>query len=269
MMSHRPSKKYSWHPSHRPPPAEAIKSARIARISPVGKSLETALAEIQADDENALNDGNNNCDKMCQSVGSTATMNCAAENDFRGTKRKIFCGKKAEDIVRENGAEPINSKRKNGNEARSKRQKSIRLDESFAQSILDTYCTSFAQSSFENNADERSDNAAMTHRSKITRENSCAPAVMLQGEIDHYNRIGGQWRIVVKNATIRPRTVVESDNGLDGISKRYRHVLDWRGDSFNQTFSKFGLNNSDEKKNIGKIQILAYDDEDYSMRREN
>mmetsp|Transcript_29560 Transcript_29560/g.61365 ORF Transcript_29560/g.61365 Transcript_29560/m.61365 type:complete len:269 (-) Transcript_29560:131-937(-) len=268
-MSHRPSKKYSWHPSHRPPPAEAIKSARIARISPVGRSLETALAEIQAEDEHTLNDGNNNCDEMCQSVGSTATMNCPVENDFRGTKRKIFCEKKAEDIVRENGGEPNNSKQTNVSESRSNRQKSIILDESFAQSILDTYCTSFAQSSFENNANERNDNAAMTHRSKITKENSSAPAVMLQGEIDHYNRIGGQWRIVVKNATIRLRTVVESDNGLDGISKRYRHVLDWRGDACNQTFSKFGLNNSDDEKIIGKIQILAYDDEDYSMRREN
>ncbi|KAL7467230.1 hypothetical protein ACHAXS_007480 [Conticribra weissflogii] len=266
-MSHRPRKKFHWHPSHRPPPPEAIKSARIAVISPIGKSLETALGEIQAEDEHTRNEEDNDCGEVCQSVHSNATKKSRENNDSRGSKRKQFSGEQAEHIMEHDGGEP-NPKLANGR-AESNQSKKIRLDESFAQSILDTYCTAFAQSSFENDASKNNHYPFFTRRSNVTniKESSSAPAAMLQGEIDHYNRIGGQWRMVVKNAIIRPRTVVESDNGLGGLSKRYRHVLDWRGNKNEQTSTTlFGLSANDEKIN-GKIQILAYDDEDCSIAR--
>jgi hypothetical protein len=123
--------------------------------------------------------------------------------------------------------------------------------------------------------------ATLSHvnNSMTTVNNVVAPAAMLKGEIYHYNRIGGQWRIVVKNAVLKRRSLTTMDNGMAGRSCRRRTVLDWGDDNDDdddddpakdvdgqrQGASLTGSNakRNDDKSDVhlGTIQILAYDDD--------
>ena len=101
------------------------------------------------------------------------------------------------------------------------------MDEIIAKSILQNYIQSVASTSYDNR--KKGDSAYQALQQTTTagiNKVITAPAALLKGEIQHFNRIGGQWRIIVKNATLMPRQV-KVGVGRNG---RKRVILDWKDD---------------------------------------
>ena len=71
-----------------------------------------------------------------------------------------------------------------------------------------------------------------------------APAALLRGRLQHYNRVGQNWRIVVEDATLTPRIP------LDPNRRRRDRTSLWEADATKQQAIPVG----------GKIQLLVYDD---------
>jgi hypothetical protein len=262
--------KYAWHPPHRPPPAEPSISGRIALLGPVGRCLETALEELLAEDDQATRDDGG--------TGSGGTTRVAGSNGRNGTdespggKVDLPTAETTADGGRDSDGAVDDA---NGNNGRSVRESTsnldVRLDDAMSQSILESYRKAVVETKFVH---ERKPSSAS--RVDPTTD-TAAPAAMLMGEIDHFNRIGGQWRIVVKNAVLKRRSLTTVDNGMPGRSCRKRTVLDWDDDdggadvegskrSASSAASDKGVisekvkNDSSGVHFLGTIQILAYDD---------
>jgi len=169
---------------------------------------------------------------------------------------------------------------------------SIKLDKSISRSILESYRKAVVETMFDHHERQLNNTISSTTSSHNVNNNSTmasvnvvAPAAMIKGEIDHYNRIGGQWRIVVKNAVLKRRSLTTLDNGMIGRSRRRRTVLDWEDDdndndndddddngssakvaddqkqSASVTESNTKRNDDKADVSLGTIQILAYDDD--------
>lgn len=149
----------------------------------------------------------------------------------------------------------------------------IKMDKSISKSIMEAYGKAVAESNFDPTPSSEQNNLLAT--------NSAAPAAMLTGEIDHYNRIGDRWRIVIKNAVIKPRKTTIITNGMSGTSLRRRHILDWDDEGSGGCSNDAGTGGEKKKKRgngslkskhnededndeayhfKGTVQILAYDD---------
>lgn len=223
--------KYSWHPEHPPSPPDKAIASRIAAIGPIGKCLETALDELVEEDRREA--------ETTSAVSADDATAAAADTSHKPNDK----------------ATSINR---------------ISMDESFAKSILQSYADSVASTSYDHrtkySASSTNRGASGTHHAASSKT---APAALLTGEIQHYNRIGGQWRIVVKNATLLPRRVINSV----GKTGRKRVMLDWEGpensdddaskDSADEIQKKKKKKGDDEKayKLDGTVQILAYNDD--------
>ena len=163
------------------------------------------------------------------------------------------------------------------------------MDKSISKSIMEAYGKAVAKTNFDPesaNNNKRippdvspNNNKGNTNHDAIT---TTAPAAMLTGEIDHYNRIGDRWRIVLKNASIKPRKTTTITNGMTGHSLRRRLVMDW-DDGKGGKDSQSTVGDEGRKKNRGArqrdgngigddteaeayrlkgtVQILAYDDD--------
>jgi hypothetical protein len=84
---------------------------------------------------------------------------------------------------------------------------------------------------------------AKCHKGEVVTN---APAALLQGRVDHFNRRGTKWRIVVKNAQMRRRFPLD----------RHRRKRDKK--------SLWSLSKEKEDESATKfdIEMLAYDDFD-------
>jgi hypothetical protein len=156
-------------------------------------------------------------------------------------------------------------------------QVKVAMDETMSKSICESYAQSVANTTHDSrtkNSESIPTKTACAHPSAPTNSTCTAPAALLKGEIVHYNRIGGQWRIIVKNATLMPR-LVKVDVGA---TSRKRVMLDW-----NDNDVSVAANDCDEENRIdksddggkkrkacddsdvyhfeGPIQLLAYNDE--------
>ena len=274
--------RYPWHPASRPPPADSSLAANIALLGRVGKCLEAALDEIQKEDDDAaaaVDDGRGSV--------KTADRDC----DYRN--KAVAMGKAVltTDNNEENRSSYIGQKRKradsSGDESTSERRSktqhhhapeataaTIKMDKSISKSIMEAYGKAVAESNFDPTPSSEQNNLIAT--------NSAAPAAMLTGEIDHYNRIGDRWRIVIKNAVIKPRKTTIITNGMTGTSLRRRHILDWDDEGSGGCSNDAGAGGEKKKKKCGSgsselkhnddedndeayhfkgtVQILAYDD---------
>ena len=293
---------YAWYPPNPPPPADQSIAERIAAIGPVGKCLETALHELLAED---CQQNEEEEEVMVGSEGTSQMMCGTADSDDgelnngnnssqkTGRKRKLPTGYDAHDMISSAKKYPSSEVLKNNNEGASEssiilnsNNNSIRLDNSMTKSILESYNKAVSITKFDNQEKKihplgSSSNTSSQHTSEII-----APAAILKGDIDHYNRIGGQWRIVVKNAVLKPRSLTRIGNGMTGSSYRTRSVLDWDNNDGSEKGSRHkkeselespstsGRNGTNCKKSNdctaedddsvhhfrGTIQILAYDD---------
>jgi hypothetical protein len=157
----------------------------------------------------------------------------------------------------------------------SSSSKSDGMDESLAKSIMKSYTDITASIPY----DCRTKNTGSRRRQSLSREESntndtvkrsTAPAAILKGEIQYYNRIGGQWRIIVKNAVLMPRRLKVGTVGSNG---RKGVMLDWDQDAAvdndeeiidddgESTSKKRRVDDSEIHRFDGTVQILAYNDD--------
>jgi hypothetical protein len=108
----------------------------------------------------------------------------------------------------------------------SAKRRKVQLDTSAVNRILQTFGEAVADTS----TGEDSKNPA--------------PAALLSGRLDHYNRVGQNWRIVLDDIKLQSRLP------LDRNRRRSDHHSLWKVDSVEQN----------EISIPGKAQILAFDD---------
>jgi hypothetical protein len=281
------SKKYPWYPANRPPPADPSLAANIALIGRVGKCLEAALHEVQKEDDaitaadggdgigvavghDYFEDGNK-APALDETVSGGEQRNCSAGKKKR--KRADSNDSSLEKQSKSHDADDTTKYLSNTSESDT-----IRMDKSISKSIMEAYGKAVAATNFDPTSEQIIPSVA-TNSSK-DNNHAIAPAAMLRGEIDHYNRIGDRWRIVLKNAVIKPRKTMIITNGMTGVSLRRRLVLDWGDegegggiikDSSQQVDDgggkKKGARQGDDNDGDveayhfkGTVQILAYDD---------
>lgn len=259
------SSKYAWHPPHRPPPADPSIAMRVALMSPLGICLETALDELLAEDQHehdiiGIGVGHNHGRRDGSGSSHHTTLEINGHDDSNGYVSTDNNGQLHQD--NENDSESTTPTR---------RDHHVTFDAAMKKSILESYCKAVVETKLDDESNPSSAGATKTSSSHIT-----APAAMLMGEIDHYNRVGGQWRIVVKNACLKRRSTTHIDNGKTGRSLRKRMVLDWNDDHGDDNDNdahctvidtggapdtKVRGNSSNIHRFPGTIQILAYDDD--------
>ncbi|KAL7449204.1 hypothetical protein ACHAWC_001290 [Mediolabrus comicus] len=256
--------RYPWHPASRPPPADSSLAANIALLGRVGKCLEAALDEIQKEDDDAIAAAAAAVDDGGGSVATSADSDCDDRN------KAVAMGKAV--LTTDNNEEnwsSIGQKRKysHGDESSSERRSktqhyhdaeattaAIRMDKSISKSIMEAYGKAVAESNF--------DPTPSSEQSNLIASNSAAPAAMLTGEIDHYNRIGDRWRIVIKNAVIKPRKTTIITNGMTGTSLRRRHILDWDDEGSGGGSNDAGTGGEKKKCGSGSLKSKHIEDED-------
>lgn len=218
---------YAWHPLHPPAPSNSDASSRIALISPIGKCLQDALDELCEQDRSLIEDAlpNPNESKDASSV------ECHADKY----------------------------------ELKSSVERNA-MDLSMTKSILESYAHAVLNTSFDNRSKKQaaSTATASSAMSDQSTTSTTAPAALLRGQIQHYNRIGGQWRIIVTNATLIPRNVCADAKG------RKRWMLDWGDHCTENEASQYSNVECTKKRRVdgaeeyhfkGSIQVLAYDDD--------
>ncbi len=275
--------KYPWHPANRPPPADPSLAANIALIGRVGKCLEAALDEIQKEDDDAVllsataaADEGDGISGGGASAGHHAfeDQKIAALDDtmFSSDDQGCTAGKKRKRADSCDSSLEDLSKTHHHDADINVDVDNIRMDKSISKSIMEAYGKAVATTNFDPES---------ANNNKIIPSDA-APAAMLTGEIDHYNRIGDRWRIVLKNASIKPRKTTTITNGMTGHSLRRRLVMDW-DDGKGGKDSQSTVGDEGRKKNRGArqrdgngigddteaeayrlkgtVQILAYDDD--------
>jgi hypothetical protein len=95
------------------------------------------------------------------------------------------------------------------------------------------------------------------------------PAALLHGKVKYHNRFGGQWRIVISDAEIRPRVNVDYSNLLkkrDQVSlqetsrRQMQKEVRWKRRRLNEDSDSFVMNDDGAIKIDGDLTILAFDD---------
>lgn len=116
------------------------------------------------------------------------------------------------------------------------------FDSSMKELLLKRYKDSVAELSW--------DDAALP----VTKDSSAGPllkcpppAGLLSGKLQYYNRVGGQWRIVLSDAELCPR--IRSDDA----DRTKNRVSLW-------DYSEQSSLGKDDKMKLGNVVILAYDD---------
>ena len=93
--------------------------------------------------------------------------------------------------------------------------------------------------------------------------------VKVIGKVKYYNRFGGQWRIVISDAEIRPRVNVDYSNLLkkrDRVSlqetsrRQMQKEVRWKRRRLNEDSDSFVMNDDGAIKIDGDLTILAFDD---------
>jgi hypothetical protein len=109
------------------------------------------------------------------------------------------------------------------------KKRKIRIDPGAVDRIMQTFGEAVADTQLE---------------STTTKSATSAPRALLRGRLDHYNRVGQNWRMVIDNVKLKERFPLRSDR-----KKRNKNII-WDG-----TREKREEIAIDEK-----VQILAYND---------
>ncbi len=104
----------------------------------------------------------------------------------------------------------------------------IQIDELFKSRVIDSLAEAEADLSWRNEEsllkeDDNHDATKMDGKREELLTIKEPPSALLEGTLDHYNRLNGQWRIVAKNAILRPR--VNIDYSKKNKSRYYRTSL--------------------------------------------
>ncbi|KAL3807813.1 hypothetical protein ACHAXA_004680 [Cyclostephanos tholiformis] len=261
-------------------------------MCPVGKCLETALDELLAEEDDqrdaANRDGGDNDGGIATGIGRSNHRDDVDDSSGGGGCRKL--PPTADSIadggrIRDGGAMDASEYYIGRSLFRgTTSDPDVSLDDAMSRSILESYRRAVVETRFDrerktrDRASSRDDDDGDADADATY---AVAPAAMLRGEVDHYNRIGGQWRIVVRNAVLKQRSLATVDNGMSGRSCRKRTVLDWDDDYDDDHDDDANVEDRDKVASLaasdgdyiggkpkrdsshvhlGTIQILAYDD---------
>jgi len=158
----------------------------------------------------------------------------------------------------------------------------ITIHKNFQNKLLNKYGESMVQAYHHTERGGNGEHRILeeTHRKNkkndkltVTDQNETeAPAALLTGTLKHYNRYEGNWRIVITDASIRPRINIPYTDTTD-VEARKRTLFDHsaieterqlkRAKSNEQQITNHQLPSKNEDGSIklnGDIVILAYDD---------
>jgi hypothetical protein len=121
---------------------------------------------------------------------------------------------------------------------------SPRID--LSQQNVDQIMRSFGEAVTQSQCDQRELDANKQQRSgdRADAAGAAAPAAVLRGRIDHYNRFGAKWRFMVHDAEILPRRALDRNR-----RKRERPSL-WQ----------LAAQQQEPSVKIQRLEILVYDD---------
>jgi hypothetical protein len=119
------------------------------------------------------------------------------------------------------------------------------FDSSMKDILLKRYKDSVAQLSWDETVSPSSTKLKSFSKDKCTKS---PPAGLLSGKLQYYNRVGGQWRIVLSDAEIRPRISHCEDSDR---TKNQTSLWDCSAQK---------LTTSSDTIKLENVIILAYDD---------
>ena len=214
----------------RPEPPDPLKVAQIARITPLVRSLEQTLQELVKQDEGRKkrsrgkddydvddddDDGDDDDDYDDQdSVDSNAS---SVDNDSISKRTKLenripfnhhisqSILRRLDDAISSHSWHPLQPPPQSLSSPQSPKTQSL------SQPPSDTKVSSTNTTKAIDESRATTSKTVPKHTTSImNHENNVAPAGLLQGTVEYYNKFGGQWRIVISNATIRPRVNLET-----------------------------------------------------------
>ncbi len=233
-----------------PPKANANIISQISKLSTLSKTLDEALTDLIQESKSSkgvgidlrsfeskgsdLSDGSSisSEEQSCTKLNTSATSN-HYQNDYENPLKKIV------------------------------------MDDTFKNYILQKLHEAHADITWQNQqlpTESKKEN----HSKNQTNEEapSPPPAALLRGKLKYYNRVNGQWRIVVSNAVLRPRVNIDyrkknrKRNRTSLWDQSKEHSIDVYKSIDGQ--SKRMRNSNDDNNNDinldGDLVILAYDD---------
>ena len=202
--------------NHRPPKAPKELVSRLYQISPIASCLDRALTALVAEDQQD--------DSSC-SVKEDEDNSCSVEED---------------------GSSASSSRIESEVEASSSTSLDVKIDEDMKAKILEAYGDAMHEAEWEKPSSISDTTQRDNDRSESTASNRCyPPAALLKGKLKYYNRMGGQWRIVVSDAEIRERVNLPQNVKQKDQLSLWDHSVEAKSESI-------PIN--------GELVILAYDD---------
>jgi|Transcript_22339 hypothetical protein len=231
------------------PPADPDLVVKVARLGPLGRCLEEALNDLMSRDAHEAE-----MDDMSESEEGLATrirqsLHTAPDPDletlegFGNDEKDASCDP------------PTLAARK------ELLREACGIDSGMVECLMNTLGESVAQTRWSVNVAEEEDDSIVptTTANQSTREHTntvvAPPKALLRGRVDHFNRVGGKWRIVATNVEIRQRVNLDTSTNKRTKKRDRSSLWDTSGNAIVEDPSEY---NSIQLK--GTVQILAYDD---------
>eukprot|EP00562_Extubocellulus_spinifer_P034680 CAMPEP_0178694624 /NCGR_PEP_ID=MMETSP0699-20121125/8357_1 /TAXON_ID=265572 /ORGANISM="Extubocellulus spinifer, Strain CCMP396" /LENGTH=285 /DNA_ID=CAMNT_0020340139 /DNA_START=12 /DNA_END=869 /DNA_ORIENTATION=- len=206
-------------PNRPPPPPDASVTRTFARLNPLGRALASALTTLEDEDEfdtiaTSLGDDT----AAAEARGADDTNKSSGSSHESGSKRgkkrpRNSVGEVAGTGCADAGEESLPLSRP-------------KVDKKMKEHLLETFGDAVAATDWygvdtnayaSDNSTALRENEEQTNDAITTSTSTCtpviSPAALLRGKVRHYNRIGGQWRILAKDVEIRPRVNLEGKEG--------------------------------------------------------
>eukprot|EP00978_Attheya_sp_CCMP212_P041698 scaffold242451_cov42-Attheya_sp.AAC.1 len=234
------------------PPADADLVVKVARLGPLGRCLEEALNDLMSRDahEAEIDDMSGSEDGLA-STQKRQSLHTAPDLDPDPDPETL--GGVGNDDEKDASCDPSTVAAR-----KELLREACGVDSGMVECLMNTLGESVAQTRWSVTVAEEEDDSIVT-TTKSTRERNTVvapPKALLRGRVDHFNRVGGKWRIVATNVEIRPRVNLNTTTTNKRTKKRDRSSLwDTSGNAIMEYPSE---NNSIQLK--GTVQILAYDD---------
>jgi len=210
----------------------------VARLGQIGRCLDEAIQQLVSEDTKHTTTASVSSSAKKDDDESYLTQEETTENQPRKRRRS---GSNQETNVNAENENKI---------------KKIPFDESIKKSILAKFGESVASSWSKTNNKEGKNPISHSPGAAVINN---PPAALLQGKVRFFNRLGGNWRIIVTDAQIRPRVNFDSKR-----KKRGNYETLWERSV--ATGGNKEENNDGDGGNVptvhveGDMQILAFDD---------
>lgn len=258
--------KIMYRPTYQcPPKANANIISQISKLSTLSTTLDEALTDLIQES------------KSSKGEGIDLRSKCSKGNDVSDASSISS---------EEQSCTKLNTS--NDDDGCENPSKKIVMDDTFKNYILQKLHEAHADITWQNQQTLQLptvSNQKENHNKNQTKE---PPAALLHGKLKYYNRVNGQWRIVVSNAVLRPRVNIDYRKknrkrnrtslwdqskeqsmdiytSLDGQSKRMRNSNDddniiLNGNDIDKLQMDFPINDDGGINLDGDLVILAYDD---------